>query len=166
MKRLAAAIVATIVVANTSPASAESREGFLERVCPNGAALKILDRRVEEAWAMQDSDRNAISRDLSRALYRCSTRTPKPYAKDTAALLSGNFLLLASPRTREAPLFFAHVATLMNDLAASTRFSDVRLSALDTKRLALNAEKEMQAAIDSVDGATESPSPSPTPEQQ
>ena len=137
--------------------SAETYGQALERECPNGASIKVLDRRIDEADAMQDSIRYQLHFDEAREYFRCSKNVTDPYAADVATLLYANELEFSARTNGEEDERGHTAASAANELAASTRFDDIRKQAISIRD---RVRKAADVSHNAIYGAPES-SPSP-----
>jgi hypothetical protein len=110
--------------------SAETYGQELQRMCYNGDKVKDLDRRISEADAMQDSIRYQLHYDQAREYFRCSKIVSNPYASDIATYLYAIELFESARTNREKDERDRTVEATANELAAVTRFDDIRKQAL------------------------------------
>ena len=137
--------------------SAETNGQALERMCPNGASIRDLNRRIGEADAMQDSIRYQLHYNIAREYFRCSKTIADPYLSDLATMNYSTDLWV-SARTNEEEDERGHTAaSAANELASATRFDNIRKIAISLRDMARKAANEAHNAIY---GASE-PSPSP-----
>jgi hypothetical protein len=95
-------------------------------MCPNGARVGELHHQYERAYALLDENRFSIAKKLAAALYDCSMAVRDPYEKDVARYFSLDYLALGSFSKGDSE----QIAGQCNELAANTRFPDVRKMAL------------------------------------
>jgi hypothetical protein len=138
------------------PGSAETYGHVLERMCQNGDKIKDLDRRISEADAMQDSIRYQLHHDEAREYFRCSTTATNPYDADIATLLYTTELESSARTNGEEDERGHTAASAANELAAATRFDDIRRRALITRDV---LRKAADTAHNAIYGAS-APSPS------
>jgi hypothetical protein len=148
--------------------SAETHGQALERMCPNGASIKDFERRIHEADAMQDSIRYQLRYDEAREFFRCSKTVTNPYIVDSATFLYAIDLAQSARTNVEADERGHTAASAFNELAASTRFDDLRKLAIDlrdsTRKYADEAHNAIYGSSDpSSSPATEVPTDTPTP---
>jgi hypothetical protein len=151
---LSVAVVAGVALPRS--ASAETLLRFLEGACPNGSQILALQKRTDEADALEDGRRHADHRELARLYYRCSQAQGSPYMRDVATLFYA-LNLDASARTNgEAFDRGTMAADVCNDLAAATRFEDVRRMAIRNRN---QFRRDAQAAYETIYGSPEPSSP-------
>ena len=112
-------------------ARAETIGKMLNTQCPNGAAIRTASEAVSEAAAVHDSDVNALSREAARQYYRCAHVTNNPYVHDWArwfyfVTLWGSFVTKGDVNS-----YGSEVLDGLSQLAAGSRFGDVRQAATD-----------------------------------
>lgn len=154
-----AACIAFIAVAN-SVASAESYGHFMGRACYNGKTLAELFNKADEATAMLDESRYQTYKELALQSYRCSANASDPYLHDVAAYFYSLYLYLSLRTNGDEDQNGPLVSSRLNDLAAATRFSDIRAMSLKLKKQVIAATKAAHTAIY---GASEPSPPEDTP---
>ena len=139
-------------------AYSETYEQFVERACSNGPRIISLHKRATEAQAMlEDSRSSQLSREEAREKYHCSQNASDPYLHDVALLLYADELLASLRTNGDFDNYATVIASTLNDLAAATRFPDVRERALKGKDVARASQKDAHNAIYGVE-ATQPPS--------
>ena len=145
-------------------AVAETYRQYLERVCPNRVQIIGLRKKDDEAHAMMDNGRFDIERQLAREYYRCSTDINDQYGHDIALLFYGSSLYESLRTNGENDEQGPMVASRMNDLAAATKYADIRRLALKLKAWALKDAQDAHAAIYGSPTPAQ-PAYTPTPEE-
>jgi len=143
------------------PGLAETYGQVLGRMCPNSAEIKDLTSRISEAEGMQDSIRYQLHRDKARALFRCSKNSMNPYASDIATLFYASELEDSARTNGEEDERGHAAASAENELAASTRFDDIRKMAITFRDQIRKAADNSHNAI--YGASASSPSPEVVP---
>jgi hypothetical protein len=103
------------------------------RMCPNGAQIARLQHQFDRADALLDDGRFTLAKKLASALYDCSTSLSDPYERDIAKYFSISYVAYSSFK-RDSE----RIASQFNELAANTRFRDIR-------RMAIKARDQLRA---------------------
>jgi len=98
------------------------------RMCPNGAQIGSLSRQLDRAEALLDDNRFSLAKKLAAALYDCSTRISDPYERDITRYFSLLYVAHSSYK-KDAE----SIALQFNELAANTRFRDIRRMAIKSR---------------------------------
>jgi hypothetical protein len=89
-----------------------------------------LEARANEADALRDDDRFEAHHELARAYFRCSKSiVDNPYLADSA-MFSYALQLHLSAHGDDALDRWRQTAQILSDLAAETRFADIRSRAI------------------------------------
>ena len=121
--------------------------------CPAAVAM---EKKYDRARAIDDDSQYGLARRAAALYYDCANRPKNPYARDWARYFYALSLWLSEAKNGEALSRAPIVAGAMNELAASTPFSDVRKAALKLKK---DANDEYARIHDRVYGT---PEPAPT----
>lgn len=124
----------------------------IARVCPNGSKIATMIRKIDEAVAMVDPSRFALWKQASLEIYRCSQASIDAYSRDIAKYFVGQYLYLSTKTNGQVMEVLPHVVYTMNELAASTKFADLRRMALKLKS---DSNEAIAAAHDAVYGTPE-----------
>ncbi len=129
---------------------------YLQATCPNATELLAASRAADEAAAVNDPDEWQAHRESARQFFRCGETTKNPYSRDLAHLLyAGELSLVASTRpsptlddAHQALDMYDRVVKVANDLAASTKYDNLRQKALALRDLIRGTMKGMRAKLD------------------
>ena len=127
-------MLATLVPAGATRANAETIGHAMLRTCPNRASLAAANQRATAADAVNDRDRYALHRAVSRELDQCSRTNADPRYREVATLASiATMLGSLDLRSMKSVSDLKGRAGLMrgwektaSDLAVTTRYPDVR----------------------------------------
>lgn len=118
------------------PSAAETNGEALTRECPYAAMAANLQKRAEEASALNDSEQYALYKKAARLYYHCSREMEAGSPKDWATLTYATDLFLSLHTNGDflegAPI----VITALNGLAYTTEYDYIRAGALRMKALA------------------------------
>lgn len=133
-------------------AGAETVAQLIHSGCPNGTRITDLEKQIAEAVAMVDASSYALEKKLALEYYRCSSVTTDPYVKDFATFFYADSLFQAERTNRDTVDTSPTLIYKLNELAASTKYSDV-------KKHTLVLKAQVKADLDKVNAYLHPPVP-------
>lgn len=146
--------------ASTNESQAKSYIESMYHVCPDGAQIRIIGKQYLEASALGDEVTFALASKLARLFYECSQSGVDRYSSDIALLYITH--LQATFRTSEQQIEKDYITlAAANDLAAATRFPDIRSRALKEREMIRKFYNDAYKALNP--GSESTPPPFQTP---
>lgn len=129
---LTAACAISLISASTRLAYAQTRAEILARNCP---AAYHEDKMQQRAHDLAENEQYPLAKKAASLYYDCAQNLSDPYAHDLARLIYLELLSVSVPASDSSRLtdVLILVKYKANELAATTRFSDIRSIALNLR---------------------------------
>jgi hypothetical protein len=108
------------------PANAETFADKFASDCPNGNRIVELQQQVSDAQKKAPDSRFALLGELSQEYFFCSIAVADPYVRDAAKYMTSSDLWLSARTNGDALKNDPGIISAMNELAAVTKFIDIR----------------------------------------
>jgi YHS domain-containing protein len=130
MYRAFAVLAVTFAILWPAPAYSETFNDKFAKDCPNGSRIATLQQQLSDVKTKDAEARLDLTGELSQEYYFCSISVADPFVRDAAKYLTSSDLWLSARTNGDSLKNDPVIITAMNELAAVTKFSEIRLVAL------------------------------------